>query len=471
MSEPAESTEPRVSAKGNPRQPTVHPAQEGLETSNGLERIRQAAIRDPDLRFTSLLHHVTTSLLLRSYGELNPKATPGVDDVTWRAYGENLLVRLDDLHERIHRGTYRAKPSKRLWLEKDNGKLRPIGIACLEDKIVQQALRTVLQQIYEVDFLGFSYGFRPGRGCHNALDALYVAITQRKVNWILDADIKGFFDTIDHRWLMKILEHRIADRRVLRLVRKFLRAGVSDDGDWSRTEVGTPQGAVISPLLANVYLHYVLDLWVQQWRKRHARGEVYIVRYADDFVVCFQQKADADTFYQMLKERFAKFGLELSEEKTRLLRFGRFAETDSRRKDGRKPETFNFLGFTHVCGRRRSDGKFALHRRTIASRVRRKLKEIKAAMKRCRDRPVKEQAAWLRSVLMGYFRYYAVPGNLHTLKQFHTEVVRLWYKTLKRRSQKTRKAMWAWLTRQVRRWLPRPKVMHPYPNQRLTVTT
>ena len=284
-----------------------------------------------------------------------------------------VVCRIVDLHGRIHRGVYWAQPSLRAWIPKADGRQRPLGIAALEDKIVQQAVKTVLEQIYEVDFLGFSYGFRPWRSCHNALDALWVGIMQRKAGWVLDADIRGFFDNIDHEWMMKFLEHRIADRRVLRLIRKWLRAGVSEDGQWSRTTVGTPQGSVISPLLANVFLHYVFDLWVNQWRRRHARGEVIIVRYADDFVMGFQHRDDAEQCPRALRKRLAEFGLELHPEKTRLIESGRFAAERREKRGEGTPETFNFLGFTHCCGKTRK-GVFTVKRKSIAKgRVQRTL--------------------------------------------------------------------------------------------------
>ena len=340
--------------------------------------------------------------------------------MTWHEYGRNLEERILDLHDRVHRGVYWAQPSKRAWIPKADGRQRPLGIAALEDKIVQQAVKTVLEQIYEEDFLGFSYGFRPRRGCHNALDAVWVGITQRKVSWVLDADIRGFFDAIDHEWMLKFLEHRIADRRVLRLIRKWLRAGVSEDGKWSRTTVGTPQGSVISPLLANVFLHYVLDLWVNQWRQRHARGEVIVVRYADDFVMGFQYQEDAQRFLEALRKRLAKFSLELHPEKTRLIEFGRFAAERREKRGAGKPETFNFLGFTHGCGKTRK-GAFTIKRKSIAKRLRAKLHEIKEQLVRCMHRPVVEIGKWLRSVVQGWMNYHAVPGNIRSLDQFRTQ--------------------------------------------------
>ncbi len=360
-SQRARSGKPRIQPRGSTYvEPKV--------VSQGLQRVREAARRDSSLRFTCLLHHVTVELLREAYKALNPKAAPGVDGMTWSEYGKGLEERLRDLYGRVHRGGYRAQPSKRTYIYKDDGRLRPLGIAALEDKIVQLAVVWVLQAIYEEDFLGFSYGFRPGRGQHNALDAVWVAIVQRKVSWVLDADIRGFFGSIVHEWMIKFVEHRIGDKRIVRLIQKWLKAGVSEDGEWSSTVVGTPQGATVSPLLANIYLHYVLDLWVEAWRKRPARGEVYIVRYADDFVMGFQYRSDAEAFQRVLEVRMRKFGLELNTEKTRLIEFGRFAaETRAKRGNG-KPETFDFLGFTHICARRRKDGRFTVRRKTIAKR-------------------------------------------------------------------------------------------------------
>jgi group II intron reverse transcriptase/maturase len=434
----------------------------------GLWGVREAAKRDKKLRFTALLHHVCPELLQASYFALKRSAAPGVDGMTWHEYGRNLEERILDLHDRVHRGVYWAQPSKRAWIPKADGRQRPLGIAALEDKIVQQAVKTVLEQIYEEDFLGFSYGFRPGRGCHNALDAVWVGIMQRKVNWVLDADIRGFFDAIDHEWMLKFLEHRIADRRVLRLIRKWLRAGVSEDGKWSRTTVGTPQGSVISPLLANVFLHYVLDLWVNQWRQRHARGEVIIVRYADDFVMGFQHRDDAERCLRALRNRLAEFGLKLHPEKTRLIEFGRFAAERREKRGQGKPETFNFLGFTHGCGTTR-EGTFTIKRKSIAKRLRAKLQEIKRQLVRCMHHAVAQLGKWMRSVVQGWMNYHAVPGNIRSLDQFRTQTARLWLHVLRRRSQKGRKWTWERFKRLIHRWLPKPKILHPCPNERLIV--
>jgi len=368
----AEPVEGRRSTKGNAAQQAVVRTQSRGTASSGLCSVRQAASRDRKARFTALLHHVTPELLQESFLELKRQAAPGVDGVTWEEYREGLEERIADLHGRVQRGTYRAKPSKRAWIAKADGGERPLGIAALEDKIVQQALKTILEQIFEVEFLGFSYGFRPGRSPHNALHALWVGLTRRRINWVLDADIRGFFDTINHEWLMKFIEHRVGDRRVQRLIRKWLRAGVSEDGKWTKTRVGTPQGSVISPFLANVFLHYVLDLWVAQWRKQCARGDMIVVRYADDFVMGFQDRTEAERCLQELRGRLEKFGLELHPEKTRRIEFGRYAAERRLERGLGKPETFSFLGFTHYCGKTRK-GTFTIKRQSMAKRIRAKL--------------------------------------------------------------------------------------------------
>jgi group II intron reverse transcriptase/maturase len=395
---------------------------------------------------------------------LKKNATPGVDGQTWREYATDFERRIDDLHARIHRGAYRAKPSKRTYIPKADGKLRPLGIAALEDKLVQQAVCTVLECIYEQDFLGFSYGFRPGRSQHRALDALYVGITKRKVNWILDADIRGFFDNISHEWLLKFLELRIADRRMLRLLKKWLRAGVSEDGEWSPTRVGTPQGAVISPFLANVFLHYVLDLWINQWRQS-AKGEVIIVRYADDFVIGFREESDARRCFAELREQLAKFGLELHPDKTRLIQFGRFAEERRAKRGEGKPETFDFLGFTHICGKTRR-GDFTIHRKSSRKKFRAKLKELKVELFRRMHADLSETGAWLQRVLRGWFQYHAVPGNYERLRQFREALKRMWLRALRRRSQRGRRLTWVKFAKLAERWLPRPRILHPYPSER-----
>lgn len=433
--------------------------------SRGLLGVREAARKDRKLRFTSLLHHLTPKLLRASFFALKKQAAPGVDEETWRDYAEDFERRIDDLHGRIHRGAYRAKPSKRTYIPKADGKMRPLGIAALEDKIVQQAARTVLESVYEQDFLGFSYGFRPRRSQHQALDALFVGITKRKVNWILDADIRGFFDNISHEWLMKFLEHRIADPRMLRLLKKWLRAGVSEDGEWSPTTVGTPQGAVISPLYANVFLHYVFDLWIDDWRKREARGEVTVIRYADDFVIGFREESDARRCLAALKERFAKFGLELHPDKTRLIEFGRYAEERRAKRDAGPPETFDFLGFTHISGKTRR-GDFTIHRKTSRKKFQSKLADLKEKLSRNRHADFQRVGAWLKSVYRGWIRYYAVPGNYARLKQFRDALQKMWLRALRRRSQRGRRLTWDKFSKLCKRWLPTPTILHPYPNAR-----
>jgi len=426
--------------------------------------VRQAARRDKDAQFTALLHHVDVSRLRAAYQALSPRAAAGVDGVTWAAYGQNLTDNLQDLHRRLHAGSYRARPSRRAYIPKADGRQRPLGVASLEDKIVQRAVVEVLNAIYEADFLGFSYGFRPGRKQHDALDALAAGIKTKKVNWILDADIRSFFDRLDHTWLRKFLEHRIGDRRVLRLIDKWLKAGVIEDGSWSETPEGTPQGGSASPFLANVYLHYVLDRWARTWRNRQARGEMIIVRWADDFVVGFQYRDDAEQFLGDLGERFAEFSLELHPDKTRLIEFGPFAARNRRKRGLGKPETFDFLGFTHICGKGRSGG-FWVKRITIKKRMRAKLAEVKYQVRRRRHQPIPEQGRWLASVVRGHYAYYAVPGNARAIRRFRFQVKWHWLKSLRRRSQRHR-LTWQRMNRIAERWLPPARTLHPYPEAR-----
>jgi RNA-directed DNA polymerase len=463
--EPAETVEGRRPTERNTVQSATPRTQCRDGVSIGLQGVREAARKQERVRFNALLHHVTVERLRESFYALKRQASPGVDGVTWSEYEDGLNGRLADLHERIHGGTYRARPSKRTYIPKGDGKMRPLGIAALEDKIAQQAVATVLNAIYEEDFLGFSYGFRPGRGPHHALDALYVGIVEKKINWVLDADIRSFFDTIDHGWLMKFIEHRIADPRILRLIRKWLRAGVSEQGVWSRTEVGTPQGAVISPLLANIYLHYVLDVWAHQWRKTKARGDMIIVRFADDFVLGFQYPEEAEQFRRELSDRMAKFGLALHDEKTRLIEFGRFAAERRQKRGLGKPETFDFLGFTHICATTRKDKRFTIKRKTVARRLRRKLKEVKEELHRRMHQSISEMGKWLRSVVQGFMNYYAVPGNFASIEAFRTQVSRHWLRVLRQRSQKHR-LTWGWFSTQVNRWLPKGRILHRYPGDR-----
>jgi group II intron reverse transcriptase/maturase len=456
-------------AEGNAARPTRPGRSAGTGVPSGLDRVRQAARQDRNARFTALLHHVDLDRLRVAYWAIRPQAAPGVDGVTWQVYGQALEANLADLHRRLHAGRYQARPSRRAYIPKADGRQRPLGIAALEDKIAQRAVVEVLNAIYEVDFLGFSYGFRPGRGPHHALDALAVGIKRKNVNWVLDADIREFFTSLDHRWLARFLEHRIADKRILRLIQKWLNAGVIENGKWSQTTEGAPQGASASPLLANVYLHYVFDLWAQWWRRHHARGEVIIVRFADDFTAGFEYQDDAQRFLTDLRERFAKFGLELHSDKTRLIEFGRHAAWRRAARDLEKPETFDFLGFTHQCGKTRK-GRFWLRRVTISKRVRAKLREINEELKRRRHEPIPTQGRWLRSVVQGHLAYYAVPGNTHAVAAFRTQATRHWFKALRRRSQRSR-ITWTRMNRLANRWLPPARVMHPFPDVRFDAKT
>lgn len=461
----AEIGEGRAQTKENIVRSYTSPTQSGNPVSQGLRGVRQRAKERKQERFTALLHHLTVDLLRNSFLVLQRQAAPGVDGVTWREYENGWEDRLLDLHNRVHRGTYRAQPSRRVYIPKADGRQRPLGIAALEDKIVQQAAVTILNQIYEVDFRGFSYGFRPGRSPHQALDALAVGIQTRRVNWILDADIRSFFDRISHEWMMKFVEHRVADPRMLRLIQKWLKAGVSEDGEWSETTIGVPQGSVVSPLLANVYLHYVFDLWIEAWRRKVACGEVIVIRYADDLVVGFENQTDAERFRKDFEERLAKFHLDLQAEKTRLLEFGQYAVQRRKQCGEGKPETFTFLGFTHYCGKRRSDGTFIVWRETAKKRLVAKLKAMKAELLRRKHEPVAQTGAWLTKVVQGYYQYYAVPGNSRGLHTFLHRVRRLWRSVLMRRSQRARMC-WQRITPLLDRWIPYPRILHPYPQVR-----
>lgn len=462
---PAETAEGRDVAKGNADQAPASRTQSRTSCASlGLEGVRRAARRDKRLRFTALLHHITPSLLVESFYALQRNAAAGVDRVTWCEYEPILLEQVKDLHRRIHTGAYRAQPSRRVYIPKADGRQRPLGVASLEDKIVQQAVVTVLSAIHEEDFLGFSYGFRRGRSQHDALDALVVGIKSRKVNWILDTDIRSFFDEIDHGWMLKFLGHRIADRRLVALIRKWLKAGVIENGCRTASERGTPQGAVVSPLLANIYLHYALDLWAHHWRKKQAFGDAILVRYADDSVFGFENKKTAQRFLQAMSERFAKFGLNLNLDKTRLIEFGRFAAVDRQRRGEGRPETFDFLGFTHCCGTNRQ-GQFRVVRLTARKRMRATLAAIRAALMQRRHESISVIGPWLNRVVQGYFNYHAVPTNLVRLDGFRSEVCRAWRHALLRRSQRHR---WCWdrFNRLATRFLPYPRKLHDYPEQR-----
>ena len=436
--------------------------QREVGVSQGLRGVRQTARERKRERFTALLHHLTVDLLRESFYALKRQAAPGVDGVKWREYENGLEGRLADLHSRVHRGAYRAQPSRRVFIPKADGRRRPLGIASLEDKIVQQAVVTILNAIYEVDFKGFSYGFRPGRSPHQALDALNVGICRRRVNWILDADIRGFFDNMSHEWTEKFVQHRVADPRVLRLIHKWLKAGVSEEGEWSETKVGTPQGAVISPLLANLYLHYVFDQWIDAWRKRWAKGEMIVVRYADDLVLGFEHREDAERFLREFGERLAKFGLGLHPDKTRLIEFGRYAATNRKKRGEGKPETFDFLGFTHYCGAKK--GRFVVWRKTAGKRMRAKLQQIQQELRRRMHDPLTQVGEWLGGVQRGYYQYHAVPGNSATLGRFRHRLFWLWWKVVGRRSD--RRMCWDRYCSIFDRWVPSPRILHPYPSVR-----
>lgn len=432
--------------------------------SMGLEGVREAARREGEAKFTALLHHITPGLLVESFYDLKRNAAPGVDGVTWGEYEEILYERVDDLHREIHTGAYRAQASRRTQILKADGKLRTLGVAAVEDKIVQQAVVKVLSAIFEEDFLGFSYGFRRGRSQHDALDALAVGIESQRVNWIVDADIEAFFDSIDHEWMMEFLGHRIGDRRLLRLINKWLKAGAIEDGKRIAAARGTPQGSVISPLLSNIFLHYVQDLWAHQWRGRTATGKVVIVRYADDSVMGFEKFDDAQEFLAALRERLAKFGLKLHPDKTRLIEFGRCAAANRKRRGEGKPETFDFLGFTHCCGKTRQ-GSFKLLRVTTKKRMRSTLKAIREKLRQKMHEPIPKVGKWLGQVVQGYFNYFAVPGNLYRLTSFRKEICRAWRHMLKRRSQRHRLS-WDRFNRLGDRYLPPCRNLHPYPKQR-----
>ena len=463
----AEGTEGRQQAKGNVGPQNASRTQSRAGAPSAWDRIGQAAKTDKGRRFTALLHHVYDIETLRAaYLGLKRDAAPGVDGETWQAYGEQLESNLADLSSRLRRGAYRAKPVRRVYIPKPDGRQRPLGVTALEDKVVQRALVMVLNCIYEADFLGFSYGFRPGRRPHDALGALHVAITRKKVSWVLDADVRGYFDAIPHEQLVRFVEHRIADRRVVRLIQKWLSAGVLEDGEWRCSDEGTPQGGGISPLLANVYLHYVFDLWVHDWR-RQAKGDVIVVRFADDFIVGFQYEWEAKRFWAELRERFAAHGLELHPDKTRLLEFGRFAAENRDRAGRGKPETFNFLGFTHICGKTRT-GRFEVLRHTMSKRLRAKLREVKETLRRRMHDPIPEVGKWLGSVIRGHLNYYGVPRNSAALRSFHHQVVLLWKRVLNRRSQKA-DVTWERMDRLVQSWLPRVRIMHPWPEQRFAL--
>jgi len=465
----AEAMEERALAKGNSSEQNALRTLGRKRAHSALERVRRAAREGRKQRFTALLHHVYSIDMLReAYYSIKRNAAPGIDGETWQHYRENLEENLQDLSERLKKGAYRAKPVARSHVPKADGRQRPIGLPSLEDKVVQRSLVAVLNAIYEHEFCGFSYGFRPERSPHDALDALYVAIHTKKVNWVLDADIREYFDTLNHEWLIQFIEHRIADRRIIRLIQKWLGAGVLEEGRLIRKEDGTVQGGSISPLLSNIYLHYVFDLWVQQWRSKCAHGSVITVRFADDFVVGFQYRKEAERFLVELHKRFADFGLRLHPDKTRLIEFGRFASQDRAARGQGKPETFSFLGFAHICGKTRS-GKFTVLRKTKRSKMQSKLRDVKVELRKRLHDSIPEQGAYLRSVVAGHARYFGVPMNGPALGAFYMEVCRMWLRTLRRRSHK-HNMTWERMDRLIAKWIPPPHICHPYPLQRFGVT-
>jgi RNA-directed DNA polymerase len=461
----AEIAEGRASPKENGGQATAVRTPSRGAASNRLAAVRQAARQSKTVRFTALLHHITVDLLRQSYIALKRDAASGIDGVTWRTYGENLEAKLKDLHERIHKGSYRARPARRTYIPKADGSKRPLSIWCLEDKIVQQAVVRVLEAIYEEDFVGFSYGFRPGRGQHDALDALHAGILRRRVNWVLDADIRGFFDAMSHSWILRFLEHRIADKRILRLIAKWLKVGVVEDGRVTHSDRGAPQGAVISPILANVYLHYVYDLWVHRWRRTKATGDMIVVRYADDTIVGFEHEHEARAFLQELQERMGLFDLTLHPEKTRLIRFGRYAAGQRAERGEGKPEVFDFLGFTHYCTRSRKWGSFVIGRKTIKKRMLRTLEAVKMELRKRMHDPIAKTGTWVNQMLNGHLNYFAVSGNDKSLWWFCNEVRWRWLKSLKRRSQRARLA-WERFIALTARFFPPIRVRHPLPCHR-----
>jgi group II intron reverse transcriptase/maturase len=463
----AELVEPRPGTKGNAEQQRMHRTQGRARMSQSLDRVRKAARATKKERFTALFHHINVDALRAAFYALRRKAAPGVDGITWQDYEAELEPRLIDLHARVQRGAYRPQPSRRTFIPKADGKQRPLAIAALEDKIVQGATVMVLNAIYEGDFCGFSYGFRPGRGPHDALDALCVAIDHRKVSWIIDADIQNFFGAVSQKWLVRFLEHRIGDKRIIRLIQKWLKAGVLEDGVLSVDDKGTGQGSVISPLLANIYLHYVLDLWAKRWRQHASGSDMVIVRYADDVVVGFEREEDAHRFLDAMRVRLEEFELSLHPDKTRLIEFGRFAAANRKRRGLGKPETFMFLGFTFICGKSRS-GRFQLQRKTRGDRMRTKLRTIKEELWRRLHWPIPEQGKWLRQIVSGHFAYFAVPTNARALAAFRHHVEELWRRTLRRRSQKDG-FTWDRTTRVAEHWLPKPSILHPWPDVRFAV--
>jgi RNA-directed DNA polymerase len=463
----AEPVEPRTETKGNADQQSTRRAQDRASVSQALERLRQAARQRKKERFTSLLHHVDPAMLRTAFYAMKRDAVPGVDGRTWETYEQDLDRRIKTLHERVQAGTYRALPSRRSYIPKEDGSKRPLAVAALEDKIVQRAVAAVLNAIHEEDFLGFSYGFRPNRSQHDALDAVIVGISSKKVNYILDADIRSFFTEVSQQWVVRFLEHRIGDKRIIRLVQKWLRSGILEDGIVTIEEKGTGQGSVISPLLSNIYLHYVFDLWAERWRRREATGDMIMVRYADDTVVGFQHESDARRFRDAMRDRLREFSLSLHPEKTRLIEFGRFAAQNCKRRGRSKPETFKFLGFVLICDKSRR-GDFRIRRKSRRDRMCAKLREIKEELRHRMHRPIPETGKWLAQIVAGYFAYHAVPTNSPALSAFRYHVLVLWHRQLCRRSQRAR-VLWTRMTKLADEFLPPPRILHPWPSVRFAV--
>jgi RNA-directed DNA polymerase len=463
----AEPVEPRTGTKGNADQHRTRRAQDRESVSQALARVRQAARQRKKERFTALLHHIGPAMLRTAFNAIKRDAAPGIDGMTWETYEQDLDRRIEDLHARVKCGAYRAQPSRRSYIPKEDGNKRPLAVAALEDKIVQRATAAVLSAIYEEEFLGFSYGFRPGRSQHDALDALIVGISSRKVNYILDADIRSFFTEVSQEWVVRFLEHRIGDKRIIRLVQKWLRAGVLEDGIVTVEETGTGQGSVISPLLANVYLHYVFDLWAERWRRREATGDMIIVRYADDTVIGFEHEADARSFWDAMRERLREFSLTLHPDKTRLIEFGRHAARNREKRGLGKPETFTFLGFVLICGKSRR-GDFQIRRKSRRDRMRAKLREIKEGLRQRWHLPIPDTGKWLGQIVAGYFAYHAVPTNSAAIGAFRYQVTVLWHRRLCRRSQKAR-LVWPRMAKLADDFLPKPRILHPWPNVRFAV--
>lgn len=466
----AESLEERGRTEGNAPKSNSHRTQGRIWLQQALERIREAAMRDRKGQFTSIWHLVyDVNSLREAFHALKRQSAAGIDGTTKEEYESRLEENLSDLSERLKRGAYHAKPVKRVYIPKSDGRLRPLGIPVLEDKIVQRSTSEVLSAIYETDFRDFSFGFRPGKSQHLALDTLAARLEYWRLNWVLDADIRGFFDNIDHECLLRFLKHRIADERVLRHIQKWLRAGVFEKGEIQTAEYGTPQGGSISPLLANIYLHYAFDNWAHLWRLKEATGDMLIVRFADDIVACFEHREDAERFLAAMQVRMERFHLELNMEKTQLIEFGRNSPQAGGVRVKGQPQTFDFLGFTHYCGRTRN-GRFVVKRQTSRKKMQAKLQGLRKEMRRRMNDPVPEVGRWLGIVLKGHYQYYAVPFNLPKLGAFRHHVKCAWKRNLARRSQKA-KDTWARADYLAKQYLPLPKILHPYPSQRLHVIT